>query len=246
MKKDITFLSIIIVVFFICSLANAASWDEIKRGVENAARGSSSPGRGLSNDEVIRGLKEALSIGAKNAALAASKINGYYGNLKIRIPFPPDAQKVKSVAESLGMKKQVDDFVRTLNRAAEEAAKEAVPIFVDAIKQMTIQDGFRILKGPDDAATQYLRQKTTAPLTAKFRPVVHRALQKVEITRYWNPIITRYNQVPFVTKANPDLDAYVTEKGLQGLFYLIAKEEKKIRENPAARVTELLRRVFGS
>lgn len=245
MKKGVAFLPIIL-VFFFCSVVNAASWDEIKRGVENVTRGSTSSGRGLSNDEVIRGLKEALSVGAKNAASIASKINGYYGNPRIRIPFPPDAQKVKTVVESIGMKKQVDDFVRTLNRAAEEAAKEALPIFVDAIKQMTIQDGFRILNGPNDAATQYLRQKTTTPLTKKFRPVVHRALQKVEVTKYWNPIITRYNQVPFVAKVNPDLDAYVTEKGLQGLFYLIAKEEKKIRENPAARVTDLLRRVFGN
>lgn len=245
MKKTAIFFPIIL-LFFFCDVANAASWDEIKRGVENVTRGQVSSGRGLSNDEVIRGLKEALSVGAKNATSIASKINGYYGNPRIRIPFPPDAQKVKKVAESIGMKKQVDDFVRTLNRAAEEAAKEALPIFVDAITQMTIQDGFRILNGPNDAATQYLKQKTTAPLTKKFRPVVHRALQKVEITKYWNPIITRYNQVPFVAKVNPDLDAYVTEKGLQGLFYLIAKEEKKIRENPAARVTELLRRVFGN
>ncbi len=245
MKKYVSILWIVFMLFF-CNLTNATTMNEIKKKVENVSGTPSSSESSLSNEEVIQGLKEALSVGAKNAASLASKINGYYGNPKIRIPFPPDAQKVKNVAESLGMKKVVDDFVKTLNRAAEEAAKEAVPIFVDAIKQMTIQDGFKILKGPDDAATQYLRQKTTAPLTAKFRPVVHQALQKVNVTKYWNPIITRYNQVPLVTRVNPDLDAYVTEKGLDGLFYLIAKEEKKIRENPAARVTELLRRVFGS
>jgi hypothetical protein len=111
---------------------------------------------------------------------------------------------------------------------------------------MSIADGFQILRGPDDAATSYLRRTTTAPLTSKFRPVVKRAIEKVEVTKYWNPIISKYNQVPFVTKINPDLDAYVTEKGLQGLFTLIANEEKKIRKNPAARVTDLLRRVFGS
>lgn len=198
------------------------------------------------NDDIIRGLKEALTIGANNAASIASKVNGFYKNPKIKIPFPPDAQKVKAVAEGMGMKKQVDKFVETLNRAAEEAAKEAAPIFINSIKQMTIQDGFQILRGPDDSATQYLKRKTSGPLTAKFRPAVKRAVQKVEVTKYWNPIITSYNQVPFVTKVNPDLDAYVTERALSGLFKLIADEEKKIRKNPAARVTDLLRRVFGN
>lgn len=200
----------------------------------------------IDNDEVIRGLKEALTVGTKNAASIASRVNGFYKNPRIKIPFPPDAQKVKTVAEGLGMKKQVEQFVETLNRAAEEAAKEAAPIFINAIKQMTIQDGFQILKGSDDSATQYLKRKTSAPLTAKFRPVVKRAIQKVEVTKYWNPIITQYNHVPFVTKVTPDLDAYVTEKALNGLFTLIADEEKNIRKNPAARVSDLLRRVFGS
>ena len=200
----------------------------------------------ISSSDVIRGLKEALTIGTKNATSIASKINGFYKNPKIKIPFPPDAQKVKTVAEGLGMKSQVEKFVETLNRAAEEAAKEAAPIFINAIKGMTIEDGFKILKGPDDSATQYLKRKTQAPLTAKFKPVVKKATQKVEVTKYWNPIITQYNQVPFVTKVNPDLDAYVTERALSGLFKLIADEEKKIRKNPAARVTDLLRRVFGA
>ena len=185
-------------------------------------------------------------MGTNNSTSIASKFNGYYNNPLIRIPFPPDAQKVKTVVEGLGMKSQVDKFVETLNRAAEEAAKEAAPIFINAITSMTIADGFQILKGPDDAATSYLRRTTTAPLTSKFRPVVKRAIEKVEVTKYWNPIISKYNQVPFVTKINPDLDAYVTDKGLQGLFTLIANEEKKIRKNPAARVTDLLRRVFGN
>lgn len=200
----------------------------------------------INNNEIVRGLKEALTIGTKNAASIASKVNGFYKNPKIKIPFPPDAQKVKTVVEGLGLKSQVEKFVETLNRAAEEAAKEAAPIFIDAIKQMTIEDGYQILKGPDDSATRYLKRKTSAPLNAKFRPVVKKAIQKVEVTKYWNPIISRYNSVPLMTKVNPDLDAYVTEKALSGLFALIAGEEKKIRKNPAARVTNLLREVFGS
>lgn len=241
-------LTIPIACFIFLGLALSVSaqldLDKIKKEGQRIYQSGSRGG--LTNDEVIRGLKEALSIGTNNAASKASKVDGFYKNLRIKIPFPPDAQKVKTVVETVGMKSQVDKFVETLNRAAEEAAKEAAPIFLNAITGMTIEDGFNILKGPDDSATQYLKRKTSAPLTAKFRPVVKRAIQKVEVTKYWNPIITKYNQVPFVTRVNPDLDAYVTERALNGLFKLIADEEKKIRKDPAARVTELLRRVFGA
>lgn len=214
---------------------------EARRTYETAARGRGS----LTNAEVIRGLKEALTIGAKKAATKASRINGYYKNPLIFIPFPPEVKKAKAVAESIGMKKQVDKFVRTLNRAAEEAAKQAAPIFLNAIRSMTIQDGFEILNGSNNAATRYLRKKTIRPLKNKFRPVVRRAINKVQVTKYWNPIASNYNRMPLVQKVNPDLDAYVTDRALKGLFKLIAQEEKKIRKNPAARVTDLLRRVFG-
>ena len=242
MKRILIFLAVLGIAF----CARAGGWDDVKKGAQDMYRGATGQKGGLTNDEVIRGLKEALSVGTNNSTSIASKFNGYYNNPLIRIPFPPDAQKVKTVVEGLGMKSQVDKFIETLNRAAEEAAKEAAQIFINAITSMTIADGFQILKGPDDAATSYLRRTTTAPLTSKFRPVVKRAIEKVEVTKYWNPIISKYNQVPFVTKINPDLDAYVTDKGLQGLFTLIANEEKKIRKNPAARVTDLLRRVFGN
>ncbi len=232
---------------FLASAAHAGwNLNDIKKGADAAAQSAGIKQGSLSNDEVVRGLKEALSIGSKDASALASRVDGFYRNPRIRIPFPPEAQKVKAAAEAVGMKKQVDEFVQTLNRAAEEAAKRAAPIFLDAIKQMTIQDGFAILKGADNAATAYLQKKTTAPLTQAFRPVVHQAIEKVQVTKYWNPIATQYNQIPFVQKVNPDLDAYVTQKALQGLFTLIADEERKIRRNPSARVTDLLRRVFGS
>jgi hypothetical protein len=134
----------------------------------------------------------------------------------------------------------------TLNRAAEEAAKRAAPIFIDAIKELTIQDAFQILRGPNDAATTYLKRKTTRRLTKAFSPVVGKAIDKVEVTKYWNPLVTQYNRVPFMKRVNPDLDAYVTERAISGLFTLIAEEEKQIRRNPAARITDILRRVFGS
>jgi len=223
--------------------AHGFDWGRVKEGAEQAYRGTSG---GLSNDEVVRGLKQALEIGAKNAAGSASKLNGFYKNPLIFIPFPAEAKKVKEVVETIGMKKQVDEFVMTLNRAAEEAAKQAAPIFLNAITSMTIADGFKILKGADNAATSYLQGRTMAPLKEKFRPVVKNAIDKVQVTRYWNPIVTTYNKAPMMQKVNPDLEAYVTDRALAGLFKLIAKEEKNIRKNPAARVTDLLRRVFGT
>lgn len=200
----------------------------------------------LTNDEVISGLREALSVGTNNSTTLASKLDGYYKNPALFIPFPPEAQKVKDKVDQLGMKEQTDKFVLTLNRAAEEAAKDAAPVFLDAIKGMSISDGFAILKGSDNAATQYLKDKTTGELKTKFTPVVQNAINKVELTKYWNPIITTYNKIPFVEKQNPDLTSYVTDRAIDGLFKLIADEELKIRKDPVAQVTDILKRVFGS
>ncbi len=200
----------------------------------------------LTNDEVIRGLKEALTVGTNNTTSLTSKLDGYYKNPEIFIPFPPEAIKVKEKVEALGMKSQVDKFVLTMNRSAETAAKEAGPIFVDAVRQMTIADGFAILRGGDNAATMYLKDKTSAKLRTKFNPVVKNAIDKVEVTKYWNPVITTYNKIPFIEKQNPNLDDYITTKAMDGLFIMIEKEEKKIRQDPVARVTDILKRVFGS
>lgn len=200
----------------------------------------------LTNDEVIRGLKEALTVGTNNSTALTSKIDGYYKNPEIFIPFPPEAIKVKEKVEALGMKSQVDKFVLTMNRAAETAAKEAGPIFIDAVKQMTIADGFAILRGDDNAATMYLKEKTSDKLKVKFNPIVKNAISKVEVTKYWNPVISTYNKIPLVEKQNPNLEDYITTKAMDGLFIMIEKEEKKIRKDPMARVTDILKRVFGS
>lgn len=202
-------------------------------------------GNNLTNDEIVAGLKEALTVGTNNSTANASKINGYFGNPKIKIPFPPEAKKIEQQVRKLGMNKQVDDFVLTLNRAAEEAAKEAAPIFINAIKNLTIQDAMGILKGADDAATQYLKKNTSADLKTKFKPVVKKALQTVRITKYWNPIMTAYNKIPLHEPINPNLEEYVTQKAIDGLFVLIAEEELKIRKDPLARITDLLKKVFG-
>lgn len=212
-----------------------------------ALNGSKTTGSNpLTNDEVINGLKEALTVGTNNSTAFASKVDGFYKNPSLFIVFPPEAQKVKDWAIKMGMKSQVDKFEMTLNRAAEEAAKDAAPVFVNAVKGMSIGDGFAILKGADNAATQYLKDKTSAELKTKFTPVVQSAIDKVELTKYWSPIITAYNKVPLVEKQNPDLTDYVTNKAMDGLFKLIAEEELKIRKDPVAQVTDLLKRVFGS
>lgn len=203
-------------------------------------------GTGLTNAEVIQGLREALNQGTNKSTASASATDGFYKNARLFIPFPPEVQKVKDWAVKLGMQGQVDKFEMTLNRAAETASKEAAPIFINAIKGMTIGDGFAILKGSDSAATNYLRTKTTGELTTKFLPIVKNATQKVELTKYWNPIITKYNMVPGVEKKNPDLDSYVTNRALNGLFLLVRDEEANIRKNPAARASAILKKVFGS
>ncbi|OFZ52892.1 MAG: hypothetical protein A3D92_02760 [Bacteroidetes bacterium RIFCSPHIGHO2_02_FULL_44_7] len=211
--------------------------------------GNSSSNSGLTNDEVISGLKEALNVGIKNSVDLTSVTDGFLKNSEIRLPFPPDAVKVREKAIEWGLQGQVDKFETTLNRAAEEATKEALPIFRDAILGMSISDGFAILKGGDGAATRFLKDKTTAALVTAFRPKVDAAIAKVKLTDYWNPIITKYNQAMTISggqKLNPDLGEFVTARAISGLYTMVEKEENKIRKDPLARVTDLLQKVFGS
>jgi len=211
--------------------------------------GSSNESSGLSNEEVIGGLKEALNVGIQNSVDLTSITDGFLGNSAIRLPFPEDAIKVKEKAIEWGLQGQVDKFETTLNRAAEEATKEALPIFKDAILGMSIQDGFAILNGGDGAATNFLENNTTTALVNAFAPKVDAAISKVKLTDYWNPIISKYNTAMTLTggeKLNPDLSEYVTELAIKGLFHMVAEEENKIRKDPIARVTDLLKKVFGS
>lgn len=200
----------------------------------------------LTNADAIKGLKEALKQGVNKGTTSASKPDGFFKNPAIFIPFPPEVQKVKDWALKLGMTEQVNKFEETLNRAAEEASKSAAPVFINAITNMTIGDGLNILRGSDTAATNYLRVKCTDSLKIRFRPIVETATKKVELTKYWNPIASKYNMVPGVTKVNPDLDGYVCERAINGLFKLVGDEEKNIRTNPVARGTDILKKVFGS
>lgn len=200
----------------------------------------------VTQGEVANGLKEALSVGISKGADIASQTDGFYKNGLIRISFPPEVQRVESTLRQIGLGGEVDKFIISLNRGAEDAAKSAKPIFISAIRSMTIQDAWGILRGEKDAATNYLRRTTTDQLTSAFQPVMQKSLDQVNATRYYGEIITRYNQIPLVQKVNPDLEAYATQKAIDGLFLLIEQEEANIRENPVARTTELLRRVFGA
>ncbi len=200
----------------------------------------------LTNDEVINGLKEALNVGTKNSAGMASKVDGYLKNPGLFIPWPAEAQAMKDKLIKLGFTKKVTEFETSLNRAAEEAAKKAAPVFMNAITGMSISDGFAILKGADSSATHYLRENTYTPLKGEFMPVVKEAIKKTKVTSYWNPLVSAYNKVPGVKKQNPDLNEYVCNKAINGLMTLIMAEEAKIRQDPAAQVTDLLKKVFGS
>ncbi len=248
MKKTLAIIAIISIGFMghgqsmLDKLKNKK--DSLAKKVTSVVTPTSPPA--LTNEEVIKGLKEALSIGTNSSSSIASKLDGYYKNPRIFIPWPQEAADMKTKLTSLGMQKKITEFETSLNRAAEEAAKGAATIFIDAITNMSVSDGFAILKGNDTAATHFLRENTYSPLKTKFKPVVKDAIAKVKVTSYWNPLVTKYNKIPGVKKQNPDLEEYVTIKAINGLMLLISDEETKIRKDPAARVTDLLRKVFGT
>lgn len=201
----------------------------------------------LTTSEIVQGLKEALQVGISNGSAQASQLNGYYGNNMIKLLFPPDAQKVENTLRQIGLGSEVDKFVVTLNRAAEQAATKAKPIFWKAITNMSINDAVGILKGQPNAATQYLRQTTYQELYNEFAPVMESSLNSTNATKYYGDLANTYNKIPLISqKLNPDLKKYATDKAIDGLFLLVEQEEKKIRENPAARVSDILKRVFGS
>jgi hypothetical protein len=199
----------------------------------------------LKPTEVAEGLVEALLVGTDKSTAQASKTDGFWGNAAIRILFPPEAEKVKQAALTIGMRPVVERFELSLNRAAEDAAKEAKPILIAAVKRIRFADVWAILTGGPHAATDYLRLHTEAQLLQAFRPVVQASVGRAEVTKYWKPLADKYNALPLVIPVNPDLTSYVAERTLNGLFTLIAEEERLIREHPIARISELLRKVFG-
>ncbi len=239
--KKIIVLSIVIVLGITASEAQGL------KGLLNKAKEVISNKQGvLSNDDIVSGLKEALVVGSQKGSTALSQADGFFKNAALKILLPPEAQKVENTLRGIGLGKQVDNAILSMNRAAEDACKSAAPIFGNAIKQMSFQDALGILKGSDTAATAYLRGKTTGDLTSAFMPVIANSLEKVGATRYWALLFTTYNNLPTTfKKINPDLSAYVTDKALSGIFYQVGLEEKNIRKDPVARTSEILKKVFA-
>jgi hypothetical protein len=223
--------------------SDSSSVSSTRKSIKDLISGTKSGG--LTTDEIAIGLKEALSVGAEESGKKLASLDGYFGNAAIKVLMPEEAKVVEKKLRSIGLGKQVDQAILSMNRAAEDAAKSAAPIFISAIKQMSIQDAMGILKGGDMAATNYLKEKTTKSLTESFRPVIEESLKKVDATKYWNTVFTTYNQFS-KEKVNPDLSAYVTEKALYGIFFQVGEEEKKIRKDPMARTTEILKKVFAN
>ena len=199
----------------------------------------------LSQEKIASGLKEALQVGTENAVRSTGRLDGYFGNPKIKIPMPEKLQTMEKGLRALGQGDQVDEFVLSMNRAAERAAPEAKAIFWDAIREMSFRDAEKILNGSDTAATEYFRRKTTERLATAFRPIVSDAMNQVGVTRQYKELVGRARSIPFLKTEDLDIDDYVVRKGLDGLFYVLGEEERKIRREPAARVTDLLKDVFG-
>ncbi len=246
------FSKIGIAAFAVVTMTATAEAQGFKKLMDEGKKALGNPpipggkGTSLSNSEITAGLKEALQVGSRNATGKVSTVNGFFADQAIKVLMPPEAKKIETALRSVGMGAQVDKAILAMNRAAEDASTKAAPIFTNAITSITIQDGLSILRGSNDAATQYLKGRTTPELTSAFKPVIQASLEKTHATRYWKEIVNIYNRLPTTRqKMNPDLAGHVTEKALYGIFVYVAQEEGKIRTNPTARVTDLLRRVFG-
>jgi len=250
MNKVIKIVSAGLIALGVANTADAQGLKGFGTAIKNAAgniKSGSATGTGLSQSEISAGLKEALKVGAQNATGKVSTVNGFFADAAIKVLLPPEAKKIETTLRGIGMGAYVDKAILSMNRAAEDASTKALPIFVSAVQGMTIQDGLSILKGSNDAATLYLRNKTTNDLTNLFKPTIKASLDKVSATKYWADMVNLYNKLPTTrSKVNPDLPAYVTDRALNGIFVYVAKEEASIRANPAARVSDILKKVFGS
>ena len=232
-------ISLLLLILAFSSTPAYAGLADVMKGLGGAQKGGPDEGTTAS------GLKEALSIGTEKAVSNVSRVDGYFGNQAIKILMPENIQKVGNVLRKIGYQRQVDEFVLSMNRAAEKAAPKAASFFVDAIKEMTFEDARKILGGGDTAATEFFKQKTHDKLYGAFKPVVSSSMDEVGCTRSYKEMMGKYESVPFMDKQSLDLDHYVTNKALDGLFYMVGQEEKKIRTDPAARATDLLKTVFG-
>jgi hypothetical protein len=231
-----------LLVFAITIIPFDASSQSILKNILNK---QSSTGN-ITENEAAQGIKEALSQGVTNAVLNLNKTDGFFGSEIYKVLLPPDAKKIETTLRGMGLGSEVDKAILAINRGAEDAVGFAKPIFVDAIKEMTLTDALNIVKGNKDAATQYFKQKTSEKLIAAFTPSVKSSLEKVNATKYYGDIVNTYNKLPTTfNKVNPDLVSFVVGKAVDALFDQVAKEEANIRANPAARATDILKKVFG-
>jgi len=255
MKNPSKFIALTITLAAAGGTAHAGFFDQLKSAVTT----SNSPAADVSSlpeDEVASGLKEALSIGVSNAVTSLGCNNGFLTNLTVKIPMPDKLQTVEKGMRLAGQGQMADNFIGSMNHAAEQAVPVAAGVFGDAISQMSIEDAKSILSGPDDAATQYFQRTTQTNLYTQFYPIVQKATDSVGVTSEYKAMMAKFASVNtfsgFLGKSNPansdavDIDAYVTNKALEGLFKMVAAEEKNIRANPAARTSDLLQKVFGS
>jgi hypothetical protein len=246
MKKSIVFAALLFFSFSLSAQRDSSNklGGLFKKANSILSKNSSSSG-GLSSAEIVSGLKEALSLGAEKSGDKLSVKDGFFKDAAVKILLPKEVQEVESKMRMLGMGKLVDNAILSMNRAAEDASKAAAPIFISAIKQMTVTDALNILRGTDTAATGYLRKTTSIELTSSFKPVIQESLKKVDATKYWKDVFTTYNR--FSSKpVDTDISSYVTSKALDGIFHYVAQEEINIRKNPAGRVTDVLKKVFGN
>jgi hypothetical protein len=235
-----TSVIIILLTLFVASSAYAGLLDKVREYRQKERQSRNEP----DTNTIISGLKEALSIGARNGVNTISQVDGYFGNPLIRIPMPDKLHRIEKDLRRAGFSKEVDKFVLSMNRAAEKAAPEALSLFINAIKEMTIPDALKILRGNDTAATDFLKSKTYDQLYQLFKPSISSSMDDVAVTRAFKEMMDKARHIPFLKKESVDLDQYVTSKALDGIFTVVGEEEKKIRKDPAARVTELLRTVF--
>jgi len=238
MKKAIIILVMMFVHIFSVHVCHAGLFDTFKKLF------SSSKLESVDENTIITALKEAISIGTDNAIKSVSELDGYLANQAIKILIPENFKMVTDGLRKIGYNKPVDDFILSMNRAAEKAAPQAKSIFIDAIKEMTFDDAKEILNGSETAATEYFKTKASEKLYDAFEPIISSSVNEVGATRYYKDMASKFSSLPFVKAGTLNLDDYVTNKALDGLFYMIGEEEKKIRTDPAARVTELLEKVF--
>ena len=237
LRKNITTMKTFLSIILMFTLLSCAELQQVANQFPEL-----NPNAGL---DIAGGLKEALNNGISKQVSKLTAIDGFYKNEAVKILMPEELQKVDRALRKIGLSSLADDGIKMLNRAAEDATKEATPIFVDAVKKMSFTDAKNILMGNESAATTYLQTTTTTPLYAKFNPVIKNSFAKVGADKVWTNIITKYNSIPFVKKVNPDLTDYTTNKALEGVYKMIAVEEKNIRTNLSSRTSSLLQQVFA-